>query len=415
MIWVVIIMVAIAVGALYVGIFRQKSAEVVDRTQQNISILRQQLADLKHQHAAGDISDADFQRSHDELALALQADIGIAEEPATKVRLASLHSSRVTALIILLCIGITTPALYYKLGSPEAINLGAANQAEDPHQNTGHTNEAAIEVMVQRLEKKMQSNPENTEGWYMLGRSYMVLRKYDQAVKALEHAFKLSASDPDVLVSYADALAMHQGSGITGKSFMLVKQALELDPNHKVALWLTAMGYETEQNYKKSLELWQKLLPQVQTEPAQYAEVQNRLQNAATKAGVSVALPAPAKPVGKVQLTVNISLPETFRQKLKGTETVFVFARAAKGPPQPLAAKRMLVSQLPATVLLDDSMAMMPTNKLSDHKQVYVGARVSRSGNPMAAAGDIQGRSQILDLGKTPQISVQLVLDHEVL
>ena len=417
MIWIVVIMVILAVLLLYIGIYRQKQTTVMNREQQNIEILRQQLADLKIQREAGEISDEAFQQSYDELALTLQKDIAKMDSVKSGGRLQLFQNPRLTGFIILLCIGIVTPVLYFNFGNPDAIDVAKNTQQKNPHGATGHDGQASIEVMVQRLETKMQANPENAAGWYILGRSYMVMRKYDKAVSALEHAFKLNASDPEVLVSYADALAMQQGGGITGKPFELVKQALELDPTNRVALWLTAMGYEAQNDYKTAVTYWQRLLPLMQAEPKQYEEVQVRLQNAGNKAGITIEpqpLKKPEKPVASVQLKVSVSLAEKFKQGLNGSETVFVFARAANGPPQPLAARRMKVSDLPVTFVMDDSMAMIPTNKLSDHQHVYVGARVSRSGNPIASSGDIQGRSKVLDM-KKQQGTVQVIIDQEVL
>lgn len=413
MIWIVTIMVILAVLLLYLGIVRQKQSVVVNREQQNIEILRQQLAELKLQHESGEVSDEAFQQSYDELALTLQKDMAKMGSAQSGDRFQRFQTQRVTGFIILLCIGIITPVLYFSFGNPDAINPADTPQQNNPHQ-AGHNGQASIDVMVERLEKKMQTDPDNAAGWYILGRSYMVMRKYDKAVSALEHAFKLNASDPDVLVTYADALAMQQGGGITGKSFQLVKQALELDPTNRVALWLTAMGYEAKDDYKTAVTYWQRLLPLMQAEPQQYAEVQMRLQNAGNKAGIAVETQPLKKPLAAVQLKVSVSLAEKFKQGLNGSETVFVFARAAKGPPQPLAARRMKVSDLPVTFIMDDSMAMMPTNKLSDHQHVYVGARVSRSGNPIASSGDIQGRSKILDMQQQQGV-VQVIIDQEVL
>jgi len=327
-----------------------------------------------------------------------------------------LFMQRNTIIVIVLFVGILTPVLYYKLGTPAAVNMAAAPAKDDPHTSTGHDKPGSIETMVQRLEQKLQEKPDNAEGWFVLGRTYMVMRKYDKATNALQHAFELNASDPDVLVNYADALAMQQGTGITGKSFALVQQALQLDPTNKVALWLAAMGYEGKNDYKTALSHWQKLLPLMKDDPQQYSEVERRLQNASARAGVPVTVTAQTEKqaVAPRQVRVSITLDSKFKQGLKGSETVFVFALAANGPRQPLAARRLKLSDLPVTVVLDDSMAMIPTNKLSDHDRVYIGARVSRKGSPIASTGDIQGRSKVLDL-KNHQGTVEIIIDQEIL
>ncbi|MEO6688877.1 MAG: hypothetical protein ABIS07_03580, partial [Dokdonella sp.] len=87
-------------------------------------------------------------------------------------------------------------------------------------------------------------------------------------------------------------------------------------------------------------------------------------------------------------------------------------ARAASGPPMPLAIQRLKASQLPITVTLDDSMGMLPTMKLSMFPQVVIGARVSKSGNAMPQSGDLQALSAPLDVHRSEPIA--LTIDKQV-
>jgi len=102
-------------------------------------------------------------------------------------------------------------------------------------------------------------------------------------------------------------------------------------------------------------------------------------------------------------LTVNVILADHLVAGLDGSETLFVFARAAQGPPMPLAVARLRVSDLPLTVTLDDSMAMAAGMKLSNFDRVVVGARISMSGTPTASSGDLQGFSEpVATAGDSP-------------
>jgi cytochrome c-type biogenesis protein CcmH len=84
------------------------------------------------------------------------------------------------------------------------------------------------------------------------------------------------------------------------------------------------------------------------------------------------------------------------RAKLVPNDPLFVYAKADQGPPMPLATQRLAAIDLPMTVTLDDSHAMMPEMKLSMFGKIIVGARVSKSGIANAAAGDFQGTSAVL-------------------
>ena len=93
-------------------------------------------------------------------------------------------------------------------------------------------------------------------------------------------------------------------------------------------------------------------------------------------------------------------------------DTVFVYAKAASGPPMPLAIQRLRADQLPATVVLTDGMGMLPSMKLSQFPQIIIGARISKSGNAIAQAGDLQTVSKPLDVKTTAPIA--LTIDQTV-
>ncbi|MBA2593196.1 MAG: hypothetical protein H0U97_13470 [Gammaproteobacteria bacterium] len=97
------------------------------------------------------------------------------------------------------------------------------------------------------------------------------------------------------------------------------------------------------------------------------------------------------------------------RERMSPSDTVLVFARAPKGPRMPLAVARCPAKDLPVTIVLDDSQAMAPEMRMSRFSEVLVGARVSRSGNPISQTGDLEGLADgIVALGKQPSVLVTI-------
>ena len=118
----------------------------------------------------------------------------------------------------------------------------------------------------------------------------------------------------------------------------------------------------------------------------------------------------PAAPAA-VQLKVKVSLAPELVGKVKPDDSLFVFARAASGPPMPLAAKRLKVADLPVEVSLSDSDAMMPQLKLSNFAEIRLVARVSRAGTP--TAGEWVGQSAVLKTAEAAAAGEQqLLIDH---
>lgn len=407
------VVLAIAFALMWIAA-KYQGRNDLDRKQQNIDILRQEFVDLKAQLEAGELNQEQYQRAYDDLVVSLGDDL---KQNTAESSPRFQFSQTRTLLGIFLVLAILTPILYYQLGTPQALHP----KKEQAMQTAARANNPpSIAAMVNRLQQKLQQQPNNPEGWTMLGRSYMVLNNYDMAVKALSKAYAQRSDDPNILLMYADALAMQNGGKVDEKAFKLIKRVLAHDPNDPTAMWMAAMAYETRSDYKSALGYWQRLLPVVKDNPKDYKEVRMHLAHAeSVVSGKPMQLPSQttdkqtASTNSGASVTAVIKLDAKYKTRVKPTETVFVYARAVNGPPQPLAAKKLQVKDLPAKVILNDSMAMSPMNKLSNYTQVYIGARVSQSGNVMPSRGDLQGLSGRVATrdGKT----IEVTIDKEVM
>ena len=104
---------------------------------------------------------------------------------------------------------------------------------------------------------------------------------------------------------------------------------------------------------------------------------------------------------GKERISGTVVLGDAIKSKAAPDDTVFILARAAEGPPMPLAVVRKQVKDLPVQFTLDDSMAMAPEMTLSRFDKIVVLARVSKSGDAKAQPGDLQGMSTAVKPGTT--------------
>ncbi|MFQ5480059.1 MAG: hypothetical protein ACE5DW_02160 [Thermodesulfobacteriota bacterium] len=114
---------------------------------------------------------------------------------------------------------------------------------------------------------------------------------------------------------------------------------------------------------------------------------------------------------GPVDVSVDIS-PE-LKTGTQPDQVVFIFAKAVRGPKAPLAAVKVRVSDLPVTVRLDDSKALMPMLRISNFDEVVLSARISKSGGAMKQSGDLEGQSPPVKTDGAGK-PVELTIDHIV-
>lgn len=269
----------------------------------------------------------------------------------------------------------------------------------------------SIPQMVEQLKARLAQAPNDIQGWTLLGRSMSVLGRHAEAAEAYERAVALSAfRDADLVVAYAESLAFAAGREIDNRILSLIKDALKIDPAQPKALWLAGWAHFQRKDYDAAINYWQTLDERVKPDSELKKLVRSHIAEARKAGGSSAQLQGDATQdsVADVALDVHVTLAEDLRSEVSPDDTVFVFARVVDGLRPPLALVRKTVSDLPFTVRLDDSQAMIPTNKLSSADEVRVTARVSKSGQAKASPGDLQGQIERVHLGTTQQVAVNI-------
>lgn len=312
---------------------------------------------------------------------------------------------------------------YAMLGAPDRLNLGPGSstqgagdgeQADSPAAAASRAEAIAkIDAMVNKLVARLKDKPDDAEGWQMLARTYAALGKQAQAIEAFKQAEKLRPTDATLLADYAVALAIANNRDLEGEPRALIERALKANPQHPKALALAGTAAYGRKEYQQAVAYWE-TLAKVEPPDSPIAEqVRASIAEARQMAGMPAApdAPKPAPTAGSAQVSGTVTLADKLKARVSPDDTVFVFARAAEGSRMPLAIIRKQVKDLPFEFKLDDSMAMSAAAKLSGVSKVIVGARVSKSGNAMPQAGDLQGLVSDVNVGAS---GLKLVIDAEV-
>ena len=376
-------LVALAVLALLRPLVAARRGGAVSQREANLAIHRDQRRELEADLAAGKLERAEYERALAELEARTleEADApDAAEAPARAPRGRQAAMFAVVFAVPLVALGV-----YYAVGTPGAL------APRPPDEVTP----AQIEAMVSGLAARLQKNPDDPEGWKMLGRSYAVMGRFAEATRAYAEAAKRSPRDAQLLADFADALAMSHGQSLRGEPEQLVQRALEIDPANLKALALAGTAAFERQEFASAADTWSRMLPHVAPGSDEARLIQQNIDEARSRAGgASVPPPPPAAAAaGAARLTGTVRLDPKLASQISADDTLFVYARAESGLAMPLAILRRKAAELPFEYALDDSMAMAPGMGISSQAHVVITARVSRSGNARPQPGDLEGRS----------------------
>lgn len=375
----------------------------------NLQLARHRLIELESDVASGRLDAADYPNARSELERSLLSDIGddVAHEPPSRRAIP-------TAVFIGLIFPFAAAGLYLMFGTPEVLK---ADYTHAPSPKTiSEEKLPPVAVLIEQLEKKVTQNPNDLRGLLLLTNAYMSLRRYADAVPLFERWLALDANNADLLARYADALAMANNGDLTGKPTALLQRALQINPNQLQALWLAAMAADEQHDLSAALVHLTHLQGLVVDNKEAHQEVTAMIASARSRAATSGITLSPTSSTDTAlnpselpaRLSILVELDPAVEQKVNTTDTLFVYARPISGSKMPIAITRRRAVEFPLRVILDDSLAIMPSQKLSDVEQVEIVARISRTGNAMPTRGDVIGVTRPVTVNTVDTVTVTL-------
>ncbi len=405
--WVIVTaMTGLALWMIVPALLKQEDTETSVLDEENIAIAKQRLVELKAQLASGALTEIQYQEQYTELETTLNDDLDLSKKENQINK-----SGKWVIVPIVLGVPVLAASLYMVLGDFDAIEKVKTEQTV-AQQNSKMPD---VKAMVAGLAERLKQQPDDPEGWLMLGRSYKYMQQYDKAAEAFAQAHRLMGDQTDLLLQYADSLAMAQKGSLKGKASELVLKAVKQSPDNQTALWLAGMAKAESGDYAEALQYWQKLQKMFPPESKSYQEVTNLI---AQIQGQQPGLQAREEAVvtqdenrkidkpAEVQIKVNLS--QHLQDKTSPEDTVFIYAQAMNGPRMPLAIVKQKVKHLPLTVTLSDQQAMTPMMKLSSFEQVKLIARISKSGSAIPQSGDLIGSISPVSTAEKKLVEIEI-------
>jgi len=276
-----------------------------------------------------------------------------------------------------------------------------------------------IPQMAQKLKRHIAKNGGNVQDWTMLGRAYKFMKQYADSDHAYAKAMALAPNNVEIMLERSEVIALLHNRKFVPQAMALIHKAATIQPNNDKVLWFAGISNYQNGNYKGAI----KSLIQLTKTDIQDKKVRKAIVTYITGARNKLLAQGEAVPeedkviafinsqqvaVAAAVLHINVAVSQKIRQQFNAGDTVFVYAKAQTGSPMPLAVQRLTLAQLPATVKLDDSMAMVKGRNISTSGKVVVFARISPSGSAIAQPGDYIGQVDVNDVHGNKAITITI-------
>ncbi len=310
------------------------------------------------------------------------------------------------AFALAVALGLGAVGLYAKLNTFPWDNPLSAEPMPAGHGEAGAA--GSMSEVTASLEARLARDPNDREGWRMLGRTYLVSGNAAKAAESYEKANALAPQkDIDLQLDLAEALVLMDDPAVQPRARAIIDDALVADANNQKALWYQGVIAVRAGDNETAKRNWTKLL-----EGNPPPEIRDVITAQLKELGVEVAAGAPmAASAGGMgagpmsggmagggaatgrTIRISVKVDPALAGNLKPGTTLFVAAREPGIPGPPIAAKRISTDDLPAVVVLSDADTMIAGRDLSSVNDVEIVARVEYGGTAITGSGALIGRA----------------------
>lgn len=382
------------------------ATELDEYAAENLRLYQERSAEL----AASDF-DEDYKQS---LQLELDREFLASEQASQVVSTQKIDIKRrlMVPAVMLLFVAFGTLSLYQFWGAADEMNAASLLQASA---RGAELSQADEKKLLDALAVAAAANPKKIEWGYYYGRVAMEAGQYSKAASIFQDLLKAlpldnEADRVEILNMLVQAKFFDGNQKPSPELYDLIKQSLRIEPRQTQFQGLAGMMAFELGHYQDAINHWRVLWealpddPNVQILEQGIARAAERLKEQGEDADLSF--------LKRTKLTVQVDISPQLKAKYPANTTVFVAAVAVSGPPMPLAAQRLTLGQLPASVVLSDAQAVAPGMNLSAFPEVTLKATLSVSGQPSAQSGDWQG--ELTPVSNTHEGVLTLLINQQI-
>ncbi|WP_076419639.1 c-type cytochrome biogenesis protein CcmI [Colwellia sp. UCD-KL20] len=394
---------------------------IVDNTQRddtNVRLYHEHKAEIENDFKQGSIDDENYQYLIAELDKSLLQDIEENKKASAEEVIESKTISVIWPIILTVFVLIFSFVMYNHNGAYKQLSQPLSS---NQHAGAEMSEQDQAQQMIAQIKSLIDltvNEPDNSDAWYGLGQAFINIGEFNKAIESFDQVIRIEGESAELYGAKAQAYYYKDNQTISSDVQEFIDKALALNPADASTNILIGMHNFMNQNYEVAIKHWETVInagkPNVNTQALSeaVAEAKNRLLQAANgqmEQGNPAQINNDQTDIGP-QLTVNVDISENIKQQLIQGEdkVVFIYAVSsdAKHGRMPVAAVKMKASDLPVTVVLNDSKAMSPQAKISDVPAVNIYAVISASGSVGVKSGDFKAERLNTDVLSTEPVSL---------
>lgn len=180
---------------------------------------------------------------------------------------------------------IAAGAVGYKLYTDQAPTSSAA-----PVVPMGADGEpASVDQVIAALEARLQDNPDDAEGWRMLGWSYFETGRFAESATAMRRAIQLAPGNSEYHSMLGEALVMaSKDEAISQDARTAFRRAVEIDPKDARARYFLAAAKDIDGQHAEAIEDWFGLLAETPADAPYAKDIRDVIRNVGKERGIEV-------------------------------------------------------------------------------------------------------------------------------
>ena len=264
-----------------------------------------------------------------------------------------------------------------------------------------------LQAFALALRTKLSQSGDDEVAWMLLGRVALMLNEFDMAKQSFDKTLKINPDNMQALVSYSQVLLIEGSEENMTRAAGMLSKVLQAQPNNLDAISLLALIAFERKDWLQAKAAFEVLLASMDESDTRYAMINQRISEIDLQiAQQNVATSGDQLAAQSIQVTVDIDSQLADKQPNNGI--LFVFAKAVKGSPMPLAVVKLTDYSFPITVELSDANAMMAGLNLSSASEIIISARISNDDSVMPSTGELEGHSQVLASKEVRQVQLNI-------